>query len=67
MTLREVRYAIERVQSSFYSDGVIFEGSMARFPWELGMDIDGASSDTNPQANTSDSLPARSTYIESVD
>jgi serine/threonine protein kinase len=39
MTLREVRYAIQRV-TSFYSDGVIFEGSMARCPWESGMDID---------------------------
>ena len=66
MTLRQVRYAIERVHS-FYSDGVIFEGSMARCLWESGMDIDGASSGTNPQANTSDSPPARSTYIESGD
>lgn len=48
MTLREVRYAIEEV-TSFYSDGVIFEGSMARCPWESGMEIDSASS-----ANTQD-------------
>ncbi|KAF8813140.1 kinase-like protein [Phlegmacium glaucopus] len=66
MTLREVRYAIERV-SSFYSDGVIFEGSMARCPWESGMDIDSASSDTNPYAIPSHSPAAHSTYIESVD
>ena len=66
MTLREVRYAIQRV-TSFYSDGVIFEGSMARCPWESGMDIDSASSDTNPYANPSHSPPAHSTYIESVD
>jgi hypothetical protein len=66
MTLREVRYAIQRV-TTFYSDGVIFEGSMARCPWESGMDIDSASSDTNPYANPSDPSPVDSTYIESVD
>jgi len=66
MTLREVRYAIERV-STFYSDGVIFEGSMARCPWESGMDIDSASSDTNPYANPSHSSVAHPTYIENVD
>lgn len=66
MTLREVRYAIERV-SNFYSDGVIFEGSMARCPWESGMDIDSASSDTNPYANPSHSPPTRSTCIQGVD
>jgi serine/threonine-protein kinase ULK1 len=66
MTLREVRYAIQRV-TSFYSDGVIFEGSMARCPWESGMDIDTASSDTNPYANPSQSPPVHSTYIENVD
>ena len=66
MTLREVRYAIQRV-TSFYSDGVIFEGSMARCPWESGMDIDTASSDTNPYANPSHSPPVHSTYIENVD
>jgi hypothetical protein len=43
MTLPELRQAIEEVDS-FYSDGVIFEGSMARCPWEAGMDIDSASS-----------------------
>ncbi|KAF9528682.1 kinase-like domain-containing protein [Crepidotus variabilis] len=58
MTLREVRYAIEEV-TSFYSDGVVFEGSMARCPWESGMEIDSASSGTDevePQ-----SPPAQST------
>ncbi|KAF8966613.1 kinase-like domain-containing protein [Flammula alnicola] len=48
MNLREVRYAIEEV-TSFYSDGVVFEGSMARCPWESGMDIDSSSSDSNPE------------------
>jgi hypothetical protein len=66
MTLREVRYAIQGVKT-FYSDGVIFEGSMARCPWESGMDIDSSSSDTNPYADRSHSPPVRSTYIEDVD
>jgi hypothetical protein len=42
--LREVRRAIRDV-TSFYSEGVIFEGSMARCPWESGMDIDSDSSE----------------------
>lgn len=47
-SLRDVRRAIREV-TSFYSDGVIFEGSMARCPWESGMDIDTDSSeDTDP-------------------
>ena len=66
MTLREVRYAIQGVKT-FYSDGVIFEGSMARCPWESGMDIDSSSSDTNPYADPSHSPPVPSTYIENVD
>ncbi|KAJ3564151.1 hypothetical protein NP233_g8483 [Leucocoprinus birnbaumii] len=48
LPLREVRRLISQV-TSFYSDGVIFEGSMARCPWESGMDIDTDSSeDTDP-------------------
>ena len=66
MTLLEVHYAIQGVKT-FYSDGVIFEGSMARCPWESGMDIDSSSSDTNPYADPSHSPPVPSTYIESVD
>jgi len=44
LPLRQVRLAICQVKS-FYSDGVIFEGSMARCPWESGMDIDTDSSE----------------------
>ena len=47
MTLRDVRYAIEGVKN-FYSDGVMFEGSMARCPWEAGMEIDNTSSASTP-------------------
>lgn len=39
MTLPELRQAIEDV-TTFYSDNVVFEGSMARCPWESGMEID---------------------------
>lgn len=46
MTLRELRIAIEDV-NSFYSEGVIFEGSMARCPWEAGIDIESDSSTKN--------------------
>lgn len=47
-TLREVRYAMEEV-TSLYSDGVVFEGSMARCPWEAGMDIDSVSTGTTSE------------------
>ncbi|RDB30660.1 Negative regulator of sexual conjugation and meiosis [Hypsizygus marmoreus] len=49
MTLRELRHAIEEVET-FYSDGVIFEGSMARCPWESGMDIDSDSSEDTKES-----------------
>ncbi|KAF8155527.1 kinase-like domain-containing protein [Crassisporium funariophilum] len=65
MTLREVRYAIEDI-SSFYSDGVVFEGSMARCPWESGMDIDSASSGTSPDEIPPHSPPTQSSYTEDV-
>ncbi|KAF8652389.1 hypothetical protein AX16_004417 [Volvariella volvacea WC 439] len=39
ITLQELRVAMQDVHN-FYSDGVIFEGSMARCPWEVGMEID---------------------------
>ncbi|KAG6899080.1 hypothetical protein C0993_001066 [Termitomyces sp. T159_Od127] len=49
ITLRELRSAIEDVET-FYSDNAIFEGSMARCPWEAGMDIDSESSEEEPRA-----------------
>ncbi|KAF9528676.1 kinase-like domain-containing protein [Crepidotus variabilis] len=39
MTLREVRYAIEEV-TDFYSDGVVFESTMARHPGKYGKEDD---------------------------
>lgn len=66
-TLREVRYAIEGI-NNFYSDGVVFEGSMARCPWESGMDIDSASSGTSPD-NTGPHSPGAQaeTYSEDLE
>ncbi|KAF5311096.1 hypothetical protein D9619_008165 [Psilocybe cf. subviscida] len=61
--LREVRHAIERV-SSFYSEGAIFEGSMARCPWESGMDIDSASSGSNVDDSGPASPPAQSSISD---
>jgi len=65
-TLREVRYAIECIDN-FYSDGVIFEGSMARCPWESGMEIDSSSSGTNPEDNGPQSPPPQSPYLEDAE
>jgi hypothetical protein len=48
MTLPEVRRAIQGLDH-FYSEGVVFEGSMARCPWEAGMDID---SDTSTKEDS---------------
>ncbi|PPQ72598.1 hypothetical protein CVT24_005120 [Panaeolus cyanescens] len=47
ISLRDVRYAIEEV-TTFYSEGAVLEGSMARCPWEAGMEIDSASSTSSP-------------------
>ncbi|KIL61077.1 hypothetical protein M378DRAFT_82955 [Amanita muscaria Koide BX008] len=47
MSLRQLRRAIENVDS-FYSDGVVFEGSLARCPWEVGLEFD---FDTRDQLN----------------
>ncbi|KAH9478444.1 Negative regulator of sexual conjugation and meiosis [Psilocybe cubensis] len=38
LSLSELRQSIQNV-TSFYSDKVIFEGSLARCPWEAGMDL----------------------------
>jgi len=59
MNLHDVKCAIEQV-TSFYSDGVVFEGSMARCPWESGMDIDSASSHTTPEDVGPQSPPPQS-------
>lgn len=63
MKLADIRYAIEEL-TSFYSDGVVFEGSMARCPWEAGMDIDSSSSeeqveDAPPSPHISISSPVK--------
>ncbi|THH16122.1 hypothetical protein EW146_g4464 [Bondarzewia mesenterica] len=42
ITIAELRYAIKGV-NSFYSDDVVFEGSMARCSWEVGIELTGNS------------------------
>lgn len=61
ITLPELRLAIEDV-NSFYSEGVVFEGSMARCPWESGMDIDSDSSEDTKGSE----LPANSEQADPV-
>ena len=38
MSLTDLRNAVERI-TTFYADNVIFEGSLARCPWESGIDL----------------------------
>jgi len=38
LTVTEMKECVKRIDN-FYSDDVVFEGSMARCTWELGMDI----------------------------
>ncbi|KAF7325732.1 Serine/threonine protein kinase [Mycena kentingensis (nom. inval.)] len=40
-TIPEIRVALARVKT-FYSEGAVFEGSMARCPWEVGVDLEAA-------------------------
>ncbi|KAJ3892140.1 serine/threonine protein kinase, negative regulator of sexual conjugation and meiosis [Lentinula edodes] len=47
MTIPELRVALEDV-STFYSDTVIFEGSMAKCGWESGIEIDSESTKHSP-------------------
>ncbi|PFH49898.1 hypothetical protein AMATHDRAFT_62169 [Amanita thiersii Skay4041] len=47
MTLGEFRRAIENLDT-FYSDGAIFEGSLARCPWEAGFDLGDGGDDASP-------------------
>ncbi|EGN92876.1 hypothetical protein SERLA73DRAFT_146503, partial [Serpula lacrymans var. lacrymans S7.3] len=49
-TLAEVRKAILAVDQ-FYAEGVIFEGSMARCPWELDVEIE-SDSDSSTKGET---------------
>ncbi|KAJ7108513.1 kinase-like domain-containing protein [Mycena epipterygia] len=44
MTIPEVRVALEGV-TRFYSDGAVFDGSMARCPWEVGVDLEANTSE----------------------
>ena len=39
ITLREMKHELEKIES-FYSPDVLFEDSMARCPWEAGVNVD---------------------------
>ncbi|CAK5274521.1 unnamed protein product [Mycena citricolor] len=39
ITIAEIRAALESV-TTFYSEGAVFDGSMARCPWEVGVDLE---------------------------
>jgi hypothetical protein len=43
MTIPELRLALEGV-THFYSEGAVFDGSMARCPWEVGVDLEASTS-----------------------
>lgn len=58
MTLQELRLAMEDL-TVFYSDGAIFEGSMARCPWESVMEIDAAAAPSSATGNGTRSEPQR--------
>ncbi|KAJ7269877.1 kinase-like domain-containing protein [Mycena rebaudengoi] len=53
MTIPELRIALAGVKH-FYSDGAAFEGSMARCPWEVGVDLEAQ----NSAKSTSSPRPA---------
>ncbi|KAF8627336.1 hypothetical protein AX15_004409 [Amanita polypyramis BW_CC] len=61
LTLRQLRRAIEKVDS-FYADGVVFEGSLARCPWEVGVDLNG--SEESLVEKFDDYLPRHPTSVE---
>ena len=48
ITLREMRHAFKSIHN-FYSPDVVFEDSMARCPWEAGLNVD-ADSDSSAEA-----------------
>ncbi|KAJ6470111.1 kinase-like domain-containing protein [Mycena vitilis] len=51
-TIPEVRIALEGV-TDFYSDGAIFDGSMARCPWEAGVDLEASAKESPPRPQRS--------------
>ena len=58
ITLREMRHAFQAIDN-FYSPDVVFEDSMARCPWEAGVNVD-ADSDSSAEAEPEpQELPAQ--------
>ncbi|KAF7319024.1 Serine/threonine protein kinase [Mycena chlorophos] len=56
ITIPELRVALARIKT-FYSDGAIFDGSMARCPWEVGVDLEAASADLEAAKADSPTVP----------
>ncbi|KAK7039485.1 Serine/threonine protein kinase [Favolaschia claudopus] len=57
ITIPELRIALERV-TNFYSAGAVFDGSMARCPWEVGVDLEASTSEKcSPQPSTRRRMP----------
>ncbi|KAJ7267015.1 kinase-like domain-containing protein [Mycena haematopus] len=56
ITIPELRIAMERVMN-LYADGAVFDGSMARCPWEVGVDLEANTSvKDSPQWSKESSL-----------
>ncbi|PPQ86630.1 hypothetical protein CVT25_006814 [Psilocybe cyanescens] len=57
LSLSELRQSIQNV-TSFYSDKVIFEGSLARCPWEAGLDLgNGEPAEAGPEKRPVPKVP----------
>ncbi|CCL99589.1 uncharacterized protein FIBRA_01607 [Fibroporia radiculosa] len=54
ISLQEMRRCVERI-TNFYSPDVLFEDSMARCPWEAGLNVDG---DADAEGEVDDNLSA---------
>ncbi|KAF7316227.1 Serine/threonine protein kinase [Mycena indigotica] len=56
ITIPELRVALARVKN-FYSEGAVFDGSMARCPWEVGVDLEAASAEPEETKEESPVVP----------
>lgn len=59
ISLPELRCAIEDI-TDFYADNVVFEGSMAKCAWEVGMDIHSASASSSTKHGSPAASPTKS-------
>ncbi|KAI0701361.1 kinase-like domain-containing protein [Cytidiella melzeri] len=70
ITLREMRQAVKEIRN-FYSPDVLFEDSMARCPWEAGVNVDDDDEEaegesTGPATETEPKSPAQDFLSEDV-